>query len=42
MLVIDDQGFIMFANREAERSFGYAAKQLEGLRLEHLDLTDVG
>ncbi len=36
MLVIDDQGFIMFANREAERSFGYAAKQLEGLRLEHL------
>ena len=36
MLVIDDQGFIVFANREAERSFGYAAKQLEGLRLEHL------
>ncbi len=36
MLVIDDQGFIVFANREAERIFGYAAKQLEGLRLEHL------
>jgi formate hydrogenlyase transcriptional activator len=36
MLVIDDQGFIIFANREAERSFGYAVKQLEGLRLEHL------
>jgi formate hydrogenlyase transcriptional activator len=36
MLVIDDQGFIVFANREAERSFGYAAKQLEGQRLEHL------
>ena len=36
MLLIDDQGSIVVANRQAERSFGYAASHLEGRRLEHL------
>ena len=36
MMVVDDQGVILFANREAERSFGYAEKQLEGMRVEQL------
>jgi len=36
MMVIDDRGVILFANREAERSFGYGQKQLEGRRVEQL------
>ena len=35
-MVVDDQGVILFANREAERSFGYGEKQLEGMRVEQL------
>ena len=36
MMVVDDQGGILFANREAERIFGYGEKRLEGMRVEKL------
>ena len=36
MMAIDDRGLILFANREAERTFGYAEKQLAGMRVEQL------
>ena len=36
MMIIDDRGFILFANREAERSLGYGQAQLGGRRVEEL------
>ena len=36
MLVVDDRGVILFANREAERHFGFSVENLAGLPVESL------
>ena len=36
MLVVDDRGVILFANREAERHFGFSVEHLAGLPVESL------
>jgi formate hydrogenlyase transcriptional activator len=42
MMVVDDRGIILFANREAERAFGSAESELVGQAVEQLIPRDLG